>query len=40
LATSHSVKKSEKVIAIAGMCVGWPAEEGGITPRLPFGLTR
>ena len=29
----------EKVIPIAGMCVGWPAEEGGITPRLPLELT-
>jgi len=29
----------EKVIPIAGMCVGWPAEQGGITPRLPLSLT-
>ena len=29
----------DKVIPIAGMCVGWPAEEGGITPRLPLDLT-
>ena len=29
----------EKVIPIAGMCVGWPAEEGGITPRLSLGTT-
>jgi nitroreductase len=28
-----------KVIPIAGMCVGWPAEEGGITPRLSLGTT-
>ena len=41
----HSAKVSEmlelpdKVFAIAGMCVGWPAEEGAITPRLPLSLT-
>ena len=29
----------EKVIPIAGMCVGWPAEEGGISPRLSLGTT-
>ena len=29
----------EKVIPIAGMCVGWPAEKGGITPRLSLGTT-
>ena len=29
----------EKVIPIAGMCVGWPAEEGSITPRLSLGTT-
>ncbi|HEY6860254.1 MAG TPA: nitroreductase family protein [Pseudolabrys sp.] len=29
----------EKVIPIAGMCVGWPAEQGGITPRLSLGIT-
>ena len=29
----------EKVIPIAGMCVGWPAEEGGITPRLSLATT-
>lgn len=28
-----------RVIPIAGMCVGWPAREGGITPRLPLTLT-
>ena len=28
-----------KVVPIAGMCVGWPAEEGGITPRLPLDVT-
>ena len=29
----------DKVFAIAGMCVGWPAESGGITPRLPLDIT-
>jgi nitroreductase/FMN reductase [NAD(P)H] len=29
----------DKVIPIAGMCVGWPAEQGGISPRLPLSLT-
>jgi nitroreductase len=29
----------EKVVPIAGMCVGWPAEEGGISPRLPLATT-
>jgi nitroreductase len=41
----HAGKISEllalppKVVPIAGMCVGWPAEEGGITPRLPLDVT-
>jgi nitroreductase len=29
----------EKVVPVAGMCVGWPAEEGGISPRLPLTTT-
>ena len=29
----------DKVVPIAGMCVGWPAEPSGITARLPLGLT-
>src|ERR1051325_3785827 len=29
----------EKVVPIAGMCVGWPAEEGGISPRLSLSTT-
>lgn len=28
-----------KVIPVAGMCVGWPAEQSGITPRLPLDVT-
>ena len=29
----------EKVIPVAGLCVGWPAEEGAITPRLSLATT-
>ncbi len=29
----------EKVVPIAGMSVGWPAEEGAISPRLPLSAT-
>ena len=29
----------QRVIPLAGMCVGWPAEEGGITPRLDLACT-
>jgi nitroreductase len=29
----------DKVVPIAGMCLGWPAEPSGITARLPLGLT-
>jgi FMN reductase [NAD(P)H] len=29
----------DKVIPVAGMCVGWPAEQGGITPRLSLDTT-
>jgi nitroreductase/FMN reductase [NAD(P)H] len=29
----------DKVIPIAGLCVGWPSEDGGISPRLPLALT-
>jgi nitroreductase/FMN reductase [NAD(P)H] len=28
-----------KVVPVAGMCLGWPTEEGGITPRLPLDVT-
>jgi nitroreductase/FMN reductase [NAD(P)H] len=38
-AVSEMLALPDKVIPIAGMCVGWPAEPGGITPRLPLGLT-
>jgi nitroreductase/FMN reductase [NAD(P)H] len=36
---SEMLALPDKVIPIAGMCVGWPAEQGGITPRLPLDLT-
>ncbi len=29
----------DKVVPVAGMTVGWPADAGGITPRLPLDLT-
>ena len=29
----------EKVVPVAGMCVGWPAEKGDITPRLSLETT-
>ena len=29
----------EKVIPVAGMCLGWPVEEGKITPRLSLATT-
>ncbi len=29
----------DKVVPIAGMCVGWPADEGGVTPRLSLTTT-
>lgn len=29
----------KKVVPIAGMCVGWPAKAGGITPRLSLNTT-
>ena len=36
---SEMLALPEKVIPIAGMCLGWPAEEGKITPRLSLGTT-
>lgn len=36
---SELLSLPEKVVPVAGMTVGWPAEEGGITPRLPLSLT-
>lgn len=36
---SEMLALPDKVVPIAGMCVGWPAEASGITARLPLGLT-
>jgi nitroreductase len=36
---SAMVGLPEKVIPIAGMTVGWPAEEGVLSPRLPLSVT-
>lgn len=36
---SEMLQLPAKVIPVVGMCVGWPAEEGGITPRLPLDVT-
>jgi FMN reductase [NAD(P)H] len=36
---SEMLALPEKVIPIAGMCLGWPAEEGKITPRLSLATT-
>jgi nitroreductase len=36
---SEMLALPEKVIPIAGMCVGWPAEAGRITPRLSLDTT-
>jgi nitroreductase len=29
----------ERVVPFAGLCLGWPADEGRIAPRLPLALT-
>ncbi|MYZ49572.1 nitroreductase family protein [Propylenella binzhouense] len=29
----------DRVIPFAGLCLGWPAEEAGISPRLPLAVT-
>jgi len=36
---SELVALPEKVVPVAGMCVGWPADEGSISPRLPLSTT-
>src|SRR6478736_8817486 len=36
---SEMLALPEKVIPVAGMCLGWPAEQGGITPRLSLSTT-
>ncbi len=38
-AVSELVGLPEKVIPVAGMALGWPAEEGALSPRLPLSVT-
>jgi nitroreductase len=38
-AVSELLVLPEKVVPVAGLCVGWPAEEGGISPRLALTTT-
>jgi nitroreductase/FMN reductase [NAD(P)H] len=28
----------EKVVPVAGLCLGWPAEQGAVSPRLPLSV--
>jgi nitroreductase len=36
---SELLELPPRVFPVAGMCVGWPAHPGGISPRLPTALT-
>ena len=36
---SKMLELPDKVVPIAGMCLGWPAEESGISARLSLGTT-
>ncbi|HVG50477.1 MAG TPA: nitroreductase family protein [Xanthobacteraceae bacterium] len=36
---SDLLKLPERVIPVAGLCVGWPAEQGHVTARLPLDVT-
>ncbi len=36
---SEMLELPEKVIPVAGMCVGWPAEQGALSPRLSLATT-
>jgi FMN reductase [NAD(P)H] len=38
-AVSNLLALPDKVVPVAGMCVGWPADEGGISPRLSLATT-
>ena len=38
-AIADLLKLPEKVVPVAGMAVGWPAEEGILSPRLPLATT-
>ena len=37
---SEMLELPEKVLPVAGMCVGWPAEQGALSPRLSLSTTR
>jgi nitroreductase/FMN reductase [NAD(P)H] len=36
---SDALKLPDRVVPVAGLCVGWPAQPGDITPRLSLGTT-
>jgi nitroreductase len=36
---SEALKLPQRVIPVAGLCVGWPAQSGEITPRLSLSTT-
>ena len=36
---SEALQLPERTFPVAGLCVGWPAEAGGITPRLSLATT-
>jgi nitroreductase len=38
-ALSAQLKLPERVVPVAGMCVGWPSERGHISPRLGLDVT-
>jgi nitroreductase len=38
-AISDLLALPDKVVPVAGMCVGWPAEDGGLSPRLSLATT-
>jgi nitroreductase/FMN reductase [NAD(P)H] len=38
-AISDMLNLPERVIPVAGLCLGWPAEQGHITARLPLSVT-
>lgn len=38
-AVSGLLALPEKVVPVAGLCLGWPADEGGISPRLSLATT-
>lgn len=38
-AVSELLALPQKVVPVAGMCVGWPAEQGRLTPRLSMTTT-